>query len=270
MKLIFPQRGFKVRLIEMARKNAEVELQNRLNRETVDLALLADLQKALKLKRMPLRIECFDNSNLSGQSVVAAKVAFEKGRPFPDGYRTYKIRQKVGSDDYAAMWEVLSRRFRESTEDQPFPDLVVVDGGKGQLNVAVAVLDKLGLTGKLDVIGLAKKDEKQGDKTDKVYLPNRVNPAAMHRYGEALLLLMRIRDATHDHAIAFQRKRREKIAQISSLEKIPGIGPKRRKLLLQHFGSLEKIQAADQAALEKVEGMTTSAARAAVEYFREK
>ena len=269
VKLIFPQRGFKVRLLEMAQKNATVELQNRLSREIADLGLLADLQKALKLRRLPLRIECFDNSNLSGQSVVAAKVAFEKGRPFPDGYRTYKIRQKVGSDDYAAMWEVLSRRFRKDTKDQPFPDLVVVDGGKGQLNVAVAVLDKLGLTGKLDVIGLAKKDEKQGDKTDKAYLPNRVNPVAMHRYGEALLLLMRIRDATHDHAIAFQRKRREKIAQLSELEKIPGIGPKRRKRLLQHFGSLEKIKSADQTELEKVEGMTTAAARAVCDYFRQ-
>ncbi len=270
VKLIHPQRGFKVRLIEMAQKNAQVELQNRLNRETADLALLANLQKALKLKQLPLRIECFDNSNLSGQSVVAAKVVFEKGRPFPDGYRTYKIRQPVGSDDYAAMWEVLSRRFRNDTKDQPFPDLVVVDGGKGQLNVALAVLERLGLIGKLDVVALAKKDEKQGDKTDKVYLPNRINPANMNRYGEALLLLMRIRDATHDHAIGFQRKRREKIAQISELEKIPGIGPKRRKRLLQHFGSLKKIQAADQAALEKVDSMAPAAAKAVVLYFQKK
>jgi len=266
--LIYPRRGFKVRLIEMAQKNAKVELRNRLNRETADLALLTDLQKALKLKRLPLRIECFDNSNLSGQSMVAAKAVFAKGYPFPEGYRTYKIRQKVGNDDYAAMWEVLSRRFHKDTQDQPFPDLVVVDGGKGQLNVALAVLARLGLTGKLDVIGLAKKDAKQGDKTDKVYLPNRVNPANLNRYGKVLLLLMRLRDATHNHAIGFQRKRREKIARVSALEEIPGIGPKRRKLLLQHFGRIEKIQQADQAALETVEGMTHSLAKAVAEYFQ--
>jgi len=158
VRMRWPQRGRKVTLVKMANRNAEIELKKRTSQQAADMALLVELKKSLRLPRIPERIECFDNSNLSGTNPVAGMVVFVRARPFKTDYRKYRLDPAAGSDDYAAMAEVLTRRFRSDSAPETLPDLLVIDGGKGQLNVAMAVLKQLGLANRLNAIGLAKKD----------------------------------------------------------------------------------------------------------------
>ena len=160
------------------------------------------------MDRTPARIECFDNSNLAGTNPVSAMVVFVNGRPHKAGYRRYTIRTVSSPDDYASMAEVLSRRYAKIGPVNPEPDLLLVDGGKGQVNIAVAVLDQLGATGRFAIAGIAKKDAEKGESQDKIYLPNRANPVNLGSDGRLLLLLQQIRDEAHRFAVAFQRKRR--------------------------------------------------------------
>ena len=261
VKIRWPQRGEKVSLVKMASRNAAIELKKRTSQQTADMALLLDLQKRLRLPRLPERIECFDNSNLSGTNPVAAMVVFIKARPFKNDYRKYRLNPSTGSDDYAAMAEVLTRRFQSDSSPKVLPDLLVIDGGKGQLNVALAVLKQLGLMNRFSVIGLAKKDETRGETEDKIYLPGRANPVSTTRHPQVLRFLERVRDEAHRFAITFQRRRRTKKAFVSALDGIKGIGPKRKHLLLSHFGNVNVIAATPVETLAALPGMTRSAAR---------
>ena len=260
-----PQRGEKKRLMEMIQQNAAKELHERRQRKSAAEDLLQRLQRRLHLSRLPEHIECFDNSTLAGSDPVAARAVFRKGQPAKADYRRYRLKAKGEPDDYAAMQEVLQRRFRQRRQDEPpnpHPDLLMVDGGKGQLNVALAVLARLGLEGRFDLVGIAKPDPQRGESEEKFYLPGRANAVLLGRERDLLLFMQRVRDEAHRLAITFQRRQRSQSLQRSILDGVPGIGPVRKKALLTHFGSIEKILAADIDQLSAVSGMNRRAAQA--------
>ncbi|HAO21539.1 MAG TPA: hypothetical protein DCQ37_14365 [Desulfobacteraceae bacterium] len=262
VKILQPIVGEKARLLKMAYKNAEkmlADLTNSLNSET---AKLSRLQQKLKLDRLPVRIECFDNSNISGTSPVAGMVVFENGKPDKSAYRKYKIRTVSEQDDYAYMNEVLTRRFGKGEESKPYPDLLMVDGGKGQIGIAVSVLRELGLEKEFKIIGIAKKDEKKGESEDKIYMAGRMDPVQWGREKDLLFFLEHIRDEAHRFAISFHRKQRQKASVISILDNIPGLGPKRKKMLIKHFGSIRNIQDAGIEELTALPGITAAIAEA--------
>jgi excinuclease ABC subunit C len=216
----------------------------------------------LGLSRIPARIECFDNSNISGTLPVSAMVVFEQTRPKKSDYRKYRIRTVSDPDDYATMAEVLKRRYGKGDEGMPFPDLLMVDGGKGQLGIAVSVLDELNLSGRFDVIGIAKKDEQKGETLDKIYKPGRLNPVNLDRDANLLLFLQRIRDEAHRFVITYHRARRGAASVRSILDTIAGIGPKRKQALLRHYGSIKAIRAASIEELSRAPGMNRKTAEA--------
>ena len=264
VQLIYPRRGEKVRLVKLAVHNAENELKNVLATHSAEMDLLLRLQKKLKMETLPVRIECFDNSNISGTEPVAAMVVFENARAQKALYRKYRIKTVDEHDDYAYMNEALSRRFGRGERSKPYPDLLMVDGGKGQLNIAMAVIRELALADKFAVIGIAKKDEKKGETRDKIFIPGRVNPLAFGREGELLLFLQRVRDEAHRFAIGFHRHRRKKKSLQSALDTIRGIGPKRKATLLKHFKTIKNIRAADLEEIRALPGFNRQAAESVI------
>jgi len=267
--IIMPQRGEKSRLLEMATQNAKKSLAENLDAALDQEKMLDRVQKRLRLNKRPERIECFDLSNIAGAEGVGAMVVFEKSQPAPQAYRKCRIRTAPGADDYAMLKEVLTRRYKEGEGKQPLPDLLMVDGGKGQLNMAVSVLKGLGRYGSFDVIGIAKKDPERGEAEDKIYKPGRKNPVNLKKHPEVLLFLRRIRDEAHRYVITYHRKRRMMTYRRSFLEGIPGIGTKRRARLLKHFGSLKRIKDARLEDLCTVPGMTRQAAQTLFETLRQ-
>lgn len=254
-------RGDRAKLLAMAAENARIELEAR--KRAIDLRqeMLSRLQKRLGMETLPRRIECFDNSNWSGTQPVAAMVVFVDGQPFKDAYRRYKIRFKGRPDDYAYMAEVLGRRYAKRASDTPLPDLLLVDGGKGQLNVALGILKSRRMTGQFCVAGIAKKDPDKGEHQDKVYLAGRANAVQFGRDLDLLLFLQQIRDEAHRWAIGYQRKRRQMTGMYSELDQIAGIGPKRKSMLLKHFGGVDQIRRASLEALAGLPGITPRLAR---------
>ncbi len=250
-RIIIPQRGEKARLVKLALQNARSRTEEIVAAALSDQALIGRLKHHLNLPRLPKRIECVDNSNVSGTHPVAGIVVFENARPLKSDYRKYSLKQVMGPDDYASMEEVLSRRFSTKTTGSPRPDLLIVDGGKGQLNVALDVLQNLNITD-IPIVAIAKtKGEKTND-YDKIYLPCRSNPVPFTKENDLILFLQRIRDEAHRFAISFHRKKRGKRATHSILDTIPGVGNKRRQQLLQHFGSVDKVR---MAPLEEICGL---------------
>lgn len=262
-----PLRGPKRRLTEMAIRNAETELKRYLDSLKAEMILLHRLQKRLKLARLPERIECFDNSHLGGREPVASMVVFEKGQPLKSAYRTYRIKTVKGTDDYASMAEVLRRRFLNTTAPGALPDLLMVDGGKGQLNIALSVLTELNIGEEIEVVGIAKRDERKGELQDKIFKPGRANPVVFGRDGDLLLFLQRVRDEAHRFAIGFHRRRRGKAALTSELDAVPGIGPQRRKALLRHFKSLANIRAAQLEEIRALPGFSLELAQRLKQYL---
>ncbi len=178
----------------MAAVNAARELEKRRLKEEAARSAVAQVQALLKMDQVPDRIECFDNSHLAGQDPVSSMVVFNRGRPDKDAYRRYILRDMDRPDDYAGMTQVLTRRFLKTEQEMDFPDLLVVDGGKGQLGMAVAVLKALNLNGRFAVAGLAKKDEAKGEDMDKIYVPGRANPLNTAPFKQGLFLLQQVRD----------------------------------------------------------------------------
>lgn len=253
-----PQRGDKTGLVEIAGNAAK-------SRFAVDHGEEERIQRALdgiaelaQLSGPPIRIECYDNSNLLGMDPVASQVVFIDGRPSRKDYRRYKVKTVVGADDYATMEEILRRRLTRAMDSGDFPDLIVVDGGRGQLNSALAVLTELGLE-QQPVIGLSKPrtERKAGDRdaVDKIVLPWEHEPVVLRYDDPSLRLLQHLRDEAHDTAVGFHRKTRSKRTLRSALEDLPGVGPARRKALLLHFGSMSAIRAADIDTLAQAPGM---------------
>ena len=239
-----PTEGVEYRLIRMVSKNAEIILNHQ---KEVKGALL-DLKKYLGIPRIPKRIEAFDISNISGKMAVGSMVVFENGAPNKKYYRKYKILTE-GPDDYAMMREMLERRYTNIINDKsPSPDLVLVDGGKGQLNVATDVFKSLGVTN-IPVIGLAKEFEH-------VFIPQTPSPLILPRDSEALLLLQRIRDEAHRFAVNYHKKLRSKELEKSVLDKIPGVGNKRKIKLLKHFGDISNLEKASINDIAMVDGIS--------------
>ncbi len=255
VRIKYPRRGEKAALMKMAVQNADKALYDLITSRQVEMDILMRLQRRLKLRALPERIECFDNSNISGNEAVAGMVVFEKGKPLKSAYRKYRIKTVTEHDDYAYMSEVLKRRFGKGDASKPYPNLLMVDGGKGQLNIAVAVVNELHLAGEFEIIGIAKKDERKGEIHDKIFTPGRVNPLSFGREGDLLLFLQRIRDEAHRFAIRFHRTRRTKAAMGSVLDTIPGIGKKRKAILFQHFKSVKDIRAASLDELSALPGI---------------
>ncbi|MFW5958177.1 MAG: helix-hairpin-helix domain-containing protein, partial [Desulfosalsimonas sp.] len=257
-----PVRGEKARLVHMADENAGQRLADLVEKDDSAAGLLSGLEKRLFLMRYPRRIECIDNSGLFGSDLVAGLVVFEEGEPKKTDYRHYRIRGISAQDDYGCMREVLLRRFsgKEKQKIMPEPDLLMVDGGKGQLNIALAVLKEIGIADRFNVIGIAKKAEHRGEQDDKIYLPGRANPVNFRKNQEELFLLQRIRDEAHRRAVSYHRKRRGSRSLKSALDDIPGIGKKRKEVLLRHYGSMDAIRKAPVEDLAALPGMTKKAA----------
>ena len=259
-----PQKGKKLSMIEMAAKNAEAILE-REKHQTVfkrdDNPALMGLRDLLSLPRQPHRIDAFDISNLGGSMAVGSMVVFQDSKPEKSEYRRYRIRTVKGQDDFAMMREVITRRFRSSLEGEtPLPDLILVDGGKGQLNAALAALKDVELETKQPAIGLAKKFEH-------IFLPGQPDPIILNDSDPVLHLIQRIRDEAHRFAVAYHRKLREKTISISVLDHIPNIGPKRKQSLIQHFGSIDKIREASIDQLRSVSGITQKIAEDIQKYL---
>jgi len=261
VSILRPKRGEKTGLVKMAGQNAENGLKDRITSMTTDMDILVRLRQRLKMGRIPLRIECIDASNIAGTKAVASIVVFEKGKPDKALYRKYKIKTVAEQNDYAYMAEVLKRRYGKGEKSKPHPDLLMVDGGRGQLNIAVSVMKDLKLEEKFEIIGIAKEDEKKGETDDKIYKPGRANPVKLGRAGDLLLFLQRIRDEAHRFAISFHRQRRRAAFIRSALDTIPGIGKKRKETLLKHFGSIKKIRAAKLDELSALPGMNRNVAK---------
>jgi excinuclease ABC subunit C len=271
-EILVPRQGQQQELIQLAAENAAETLnslqarwQAEKHRQT---EALAELQSALDLPSPPNRIECYDISNTQGTSAVGSMVVFERGVPTKKYYRRFNIRSVSGPDDFASMEEVLNRRFnrwRSAQElvakpggkvDQAFsllPDLLLIDGGKGQLSRAAAVLEKYNLTDQIPVAGLAKQHEE-------IFLPQRSDPINLPERSQGLFLLQRVRDEAHRFAITTHRRQRAKSGLASRLDSIPGVGPARRKALLMKFGSIEKIRSASVDDLSSIPGISESLA----------
>ena len=271
VEVLHPQRGRKKDLVEMARKNAENAFQKKVSeKENLEL-MLKELQEKLRMKRPPRRVECFDISNLFGTLAVGSMVVFLDGKADRSSYRHYKIHAPSFPDDYGMMYEVLRRRYIKAKEEEEVPDLLMVDGGKGQLNVALAVLAEIELVD-ISAIGLAKEKSgglktPEGKTADKIYLPQVKDPILLPAHSAALQYLQRIRDEAHRFAITYHKKLRSKYGLQTLLDEIPGIGEVKKKALLKSFGNLPKIQEASLESLEKVEHLTSRDAQTVFEFF---
>jgi len=273
VEISVPRAGISQELVQMAAENASETLGalraqwlSDKNRQT---DALAELQQALQLAAPPNRIECYDISNTQGTAAVGSMVVFEQGVPNKKAYRHFNIQTVTGPDDFASMEEVLTRRFRRwqtYQEDQTpgkkpdagfsfLPDLLMVDGGKGQLSRAVTVLKEFNLFGKVPVVGLAKQEEE-------LFIPQRSDSLLLPRHSQGLYLIERVRDEAHRFAITAHRNRRSKLGMASRLDAVPGIGPARRKALLIRFGSVEGIQNATLEELATLRGITPAIAQA--------
>lgn len=259
--LLNPQKGDKKRLLEMAAKNTQDKLREWVQSENASDVIMLKVQEALNMDHVPNRVECFDISNLGSTEIVASRVVFENGKPAKSAYRTYRIKTLDGPNDFASMSEVLSRRFAEKHKDEAKPDILMVDGGKGQLGMGVAVLQDLGLLDEITIIGIAKQDSFKGETEDKIFVPGRSNPLNLNRKKDVILFFQRVRDEAHRFAITFHRKRRSRAAFTSDLDGIAGLGPKRRVQLLEHFGSLESIRTASIEDITALKGFNAALAQ---------
>ena len=261
-----PQRGERSKWVEMAQRNAEQALQMQLLTKVGMQQRLADLQQGLQLPVPPARMECFDISHTMGEATVASCVVFDLNGALKSDYRRYNINGITGGDDYAAMHQALTRRFRRVTEqDGKRPDILFIDGGKGQVAQALAVLDELQVTG-VEVVGVAKGEgRKPGLET--LIIERGTERLALPEHSKALHLIQQIRDEAHRFAITGHRARRQKARTQSPLEQIAGLGPKRRQVLLQQFGGLRAIERASVDELVKVPGISPDLARKIYDCF---
>ena len=254
LSITIPKIGDKKKLIDLSLRNAKYMQLDKQKRKINNIErqdnkrILEQLQKDLSLIERPRHIECFDNSNIQGTNPVAACVVFKNARPSKKDYRHYNIKTVVGPDDFASMEEVVYRRYKRLLEEeQPLPELIVIDGGKGQLSSAVKSLDKLKLRGKIAIIGIAKRLEE-------IYFPGDSVPLYLDKRSESLKLIQQLRDEAHRFSITHHRKQRGKESLGTSLDKIEGIGPKTVELLITHFGSVKKVMEAKKEELEGLIG----------------
>lgn len=290
-RVLVPIRGEKRRLVEMANKNAEQALVEAKKKDRTSAQILERLQRRLSLTRLPRRIECFDISNLQGTMVVASQVAALDGDLDKSRYRHYRIKSFKGQDDFAAIHEVILRRARRGD----LPDLLLIDGGKGQLHAARAALEDAGVAGEVDLASIAERQGPQretrpaagaggaepgkarrgaqgaaGGVPDRIFRPGWKDPQVLPPNSGELYLLQRLRDEAHRFAVTFHQKLRRAVNFRSVLEEIPGVGEKRRKALLRHFGSLRRIREATAEEIAEVEGFSTALATRVAEFLAQR
>ncbi len=277
VSIFSPQRGDKRELVEMARENARQSFSERHDQEKAREKMLQELQSKLRLKNHPQRIECFDISMLHGAHAVGSMVTFVNGEPDKSRYRHYRIRSidaSSGGDDFGMMLEVLKRRFTRGQAEEDLPDLVVVDGGRGQLAMALAAMAEVGIKG-VEAVGLAKMRVQSAPRSaeierseERVFLPGQSNPVILKRNSNALFLLQRVRDEAHRFAITHHKKLRARQTLFSALDRIPGVGGARKRALLRAFGSIKRIEEATLEDLLKVPSMNEKTAREILQSLR--
>ncbi|MEM1214414.1 MAG: excinuclease ABC subunit UvrC [Bacteroidota bacterium] len=254
-----PKIGDKKKLLELSQKNVKYyQLQKRkqaatyANKETPTQRILKTMQEDLQMDRLPIHLECFDNSNIQGSHPVASCVVFKNGKPSKKDYRHFNIKTVVGPDDFASMEEVVYRRYKRLLdEDEPLPQLVIIDGGKGQLSSAMKSINKLGLADKITVVGIAKQLEE-------IFFPGDSVPLLINKKSESLKVIQHARNEAHRFAITFHRNKRSQFFTKSELEQIPGIGAKTAQKLLAHFGSVKKVKAARSSEIAQVTNLNVA------------
>lgn len=254
LHITIPERGDKRKLLEISQQNARqykidrLKQAEKLNPEQRATRILTRLQKDFRLRELPIHIECFDNSNIQGTNPVASCVVFKMAKPSKKDYRHFDIKTVVGPDDFASMREIIYRRYHRLVEEQqPLPQLIVVDGGKGQLSSAVATLEELGLRGKIAIVGIAKRLEE-------IYFPGDTTPLYIDKNSDSLRLIQHLRDEAHRFGITHHRNKRSKGQVVSALDAIKGVGPQTRDALLRHFKSIKRIREASIEELASVVG----------------
>lgn len=261
--VLCPQRGEKRALVELASRNAASVFESRRLQEKANRDLLEEIRKTLALPAVPNRIECFDISTTQGDTAVGSMVTFQDGLADKSRYRRFSIRDVAGQDDFAMMREVLLRRYTRAAAENDLPELVLVDGGKGQLNVALTVLRDLGIEDiGIASIAKARPDEPGARGLERFFIPGRANPIVLPQNSPLVLFLARVRDEAHRFAVTYHRKRRSRSTLSSRLLEIPGIGPKRARLLLNTFGSLSKIGEAPLEVIRDLPGFNADLAGA--------
>ena len=269
INVITPRQGVRRQLCDMASSNARDYLEKSLSikerQDNMTIGAVMQLAEYLHLERMPARMECYDISHISGTNKVASMVVFTNGEPDKAAYRKFRIKTVEGNDDFASLQETLTRRLtelKEGSEDDSLgarPDLIVIDGGKGQLSSVMEIVTALGVTD-IPFISLAKREEE-------VFLPGQSEPVILPRNSYALKLLQRIRDEAHRFAITFHRQLRKKSQTVSELLSVPGVGEGRVKALYKHFGTVAAIKSASVEQLAAVKGMNLPAAQAVYKHF---
>jgi len=262
VRVLVPQRGEKTDLVKLASKNAERAFSERKRSRDEVEQTLEKLKDKLHLSKLPHRMECFDISHFQGSALVASQVSSLDTEPDPSRYRHYKLKTVEGNDDFASMHEVLTRRFRRGLEEGDLPDLIVIDGGKGQLASAAAAMKDVGVEG-VDLVSLAKSrdleseapDLQQDRSPERVFVLGRKDPIVLPQTSPEMFALTRLRDEAHRFAITFQRKLNRKRGLSSALDQVPGVGATRRTSLLRHFGSLKRLKEASIEEIAEVEGI---------------
>jgi len=274
VEIMVPERGDKAGQVQLANANAKQALLTSREKEKIKQDALMELKQTLRLEKIPHWIECFDISNLGEKLAVGAMVKFLDGEPDKTGYRRYRIKGVDEQNDYQMMKEVLSRRFKRALEEkQELPDLIILDGGKGQLNIALKVAQELGIK-HLEIVSLAKEREigepmsaELKKKPERIFLPGVKDPIRI-KSEPALHLLQRIRDEAHRFALTYHKKLRQKALSQSALMDIPGIGEKKKRALLKHFGSLKQIRNATLEELKSTPGISSKDAERVFNFFR--
>ena len=266
VEFTIPQRGDKKKLLELSDKNVKqykldkLKKAEMLNPDQRATRILTTVQKDLHLTEIPWHIECFDNSNIQGTNPVASCVVFKKAKPSKKDYRHFNVKTVVGPDDFASMREIVERRYsRALNEGSPLPQLIVIDGGKGQLHAAVDSLQKIGLYGKIAVIGIAKRLEE-------IYFPEDPIPLYLDKNSETLKLIQQLRDEAHRFGITFHRQKRSKSQLTSEFDNIKGVGTETRKKLLTHFKSIKRLKEADEKEIIEVVG--ESKGKIVIDHFK--
>ena len=277
VEILNPQRGDRRHLVQMAQDNAKQSFGERHDQEKARERMLRELQMQLRLKRYPQRIECFDISMIHGAAAVGSMVTFIDGEPDKNLYRHFRIRTidaSSGGDDFGMMLEMLKRRFTRGKEEADLPDLIVVDGGRGQLAMALTAMAEIGIEG-VEAVGLAKMRVQAAPRSseierseERVFLPGQSNPVILKRNSNALFLLQRVRDEAHRFAITHHRKLRSKQTLFSALDRIPGVGGVRKRALLRAFGSVKRIEEASLEELLQVPSMNEKIAQEILQTLR--
>ncbi len=266
IKVTVPKLGDKKQVLDLSIRNAKYHRIEQLKQmQIVDpdrhtTRIMAQMKKDLRLSEEPRHIECFDNSNIQGTNPVAACVVFRDGKPFKKDYRHFNIKTVVGPDDFASMEEVVYRRYKRMLEENtPLPQLIIVDGGKGQLSAALKSIDALELRGKIAIVGIAKRLEE-------LFYPGDSAPLYLDKKSETLKIIQHLRNEAHRFGITFHRDKRSKSALTTSMESIPGIGEKTMESLIKHFKSVKRMKAADEKQISEVVG--PSKARKITDFYK--